>query len=344
MSVYQRKSDMLWIVAWYESKKKKTRAFKDEQTARAFEHERLSRLGGGPDRITVGELTALFFRSRQGFHPVTRDTIVWLLSGREDKEGKHLEAPGEFLRDKYAEALTRHDLERMREGFRSRSSGNNTINKYQAYINAILSWGVEQQLLNRNPWRDFKRLSVQRKPPMTTTLEDVRKVYLAAPSWLQWAIKTMYALTIRPGQIELFGLRWSAFDWTRGAVIVQQGKSGSIKTVFPPAQYLAEARERFSADSQSGVNFVCSRDGRRIFSCRTAWALAIQRAGLQHFPMYHIRHVAVSIPLSRGADLASVAAQAGHSAISTTSNFYAHVIADGQQRAAALMPGIDDDE
>jgi len=56
--------------------------------------------------------------------------------------------------------------------------------------------------------------------------------------------------------------------------------------------------------------------------------------------MYHIRHIAVSEALARGADLAAVSAQAGHSSVATTSSFYAHVIAGAQQRAAALMPEI----
>ena len=82
---------------------------------------------------------------------------------------------------------------------------------------------------------------------------------------------------------------------------------------------------------------MCSHEERAY---RMAWDKAVSDAGLPHFPMYHIRHVAVSEALAHGADLASVAAQAGHSAISTTSNFYAHVTAGGQQKAAALMPSI----
>lgn len=339
MSVYQRKSDHLWISAWHDSGKKKTRAFKDERTARAFESERLSRLNKNAARLTLGEVVAAFFRTRPEFHHVTKDTIIWLLSGREDVGGKHTESPGEFLREKYADALTRQDLERMREGFRCRSVTNNTINKYQAYIHAILSWAAEQELIPRNPWRDFKRLPIQKKF-VSTSLEDIKKVYIMAPPWLQWAIKTMYALTIRPGQVELFGLQWTAFDWRRGAVQIQQGKTKKMKAVFPPQVYLAEARNRYDADTGSGITYVCHREGKRVGSYREAWRFAISRANVHHFPMYHIRHVAVSEALARGADLAAVAAQAGHSSIATTSNFYAHVIAGAQQRAAALMPEI----
>ncbi|GHV51185.1 hypothetical protein FACS1894168_3230 [Deltaproteobacteria bacterium] len=56
--------------------------------------------------------------------------------------------------------------------------------------------------------------------------------------------------------------------------------------------------------------------------------------------MYHIRHVAASEMLARGADLASVSAQLGHSNVSTTGTFYAHVTAGGQKRAAKLLPAL----
>jgi integrase len=340
MSVYQRKNDMLWIAAWYESGKKKTRAFKDEHTARAFEAERLSLLNKDSARLTLGEVAAVFFRSRPEFHSVTKDTIIWVLSGRDRAGGRHSEAPGEFMRDKYADALSRHDLERLREGFRVRGASNCTINKYQAYIHSILSWGVEQEMIQRNPWRDFKRLPVK-KSVISTSLVDVQKVFNNASAWLQWAIKTMYALTIRPGHVELFGLQWTAFDWSSGAVQVQQGKSKRIKSVFPPESYLAEARQRYETDAVAGVLYVCHRGGKRVNSYREAWSAAIAKAEVSYFPMYHIRHVSISEALARGADLAAVAAQAGHSSISTTTNFYGHVIAGAQRRAAALMPSLD---
>lgn len=340
MSVYQRKSDNLWIAAWYEAKKKKTRAFKDEQTARAFEAERLERAHKSTGQLTLGELAALFFRARPDFHPVTKDTIIWLLVGRESTNGTHTTGPAEFLYNKFATALNRHDLERLREVFRARGVANITINKYQAYIGAILSWGVEHELISRNPWRDFRLLPTRRKP-VTTALDDVRRAYLAAPPWLQWAIKTMYALTIRPGAVELFGLEWSSFDWRHGSVTVKQGKSGAIKIVYPPPAYIDEAYPRYEADREAGISYVCHRAGRHVQSYRTAWKLTLQRAGLPHFRMYDIRHVAVSEALYLTGDLAGVSAQAGHSSTSTTSQFYAHAIAGAQRRVAALMPALD---
>lgn len=105
---------------------------------------------------------------------------------------------GAFLRDKYTEELTRRDLEMMRESMRATGAGNNTINKMQAYIRAILAWGVDQQLIKLNPWRDYKRLPVQRKL-ITATIADFRIILTHCPDWFKWALATAYALAMRVG-------------------------------------------------------------------------------------------------------------------------------------------------
>lgn len=341
MSVHQRKSDGLWIDSWYVDGKKKTKAFKLEHLALEHAGKRLEKQPGEA-RLTLGELVIEFFKSHPDYHQKTKRGIITLLAGRE-KDGRHIDGPGEFLRDKYADALNRQDLEALRRVFWQKKTSNRTINKYQAYIRAILAWGVDIELITRNPWRDFKLLPITRKQ-ITTTIADIRKIYECAPGWLKWAMMTMYALAMRPGHVELFGLMWNAFDWQRGVVHVRQGKSGSVKTVFPPRAYMEIAYTRFLEDTRAGIPYVCHRAAKRVFDYRTAWDKAVKDAGIEHIPMYNIRHVAISQMLANGADLASVAAQAGHSTPATTSSFYAHVISGGQQRAAALLPGLNDEK
>lgn len=341
MSVYQRKQDGLWLVGWRENGKKKTKAFKSEQLAIAFEQSRLEKLREQDDnRITVGELVASFFQSHPHFHPTTKEKIIVLIAGRETK-GKHKDGAAEFLFDKYADALTRQDLEFMRKTLWEHGLSNETINKYQAYIRSILAWGVDQDLIARNPWRDYKRLPVKRKH-VIVNLSDIQKIYQASPDWLQWAIKTMYALTLRAGHVELFSLLWTAFDWQRGAVVIVQAKSGRLKTVFPPRSYMEEAYLRYQEDMRSGIPLVCHKKGGRVLNYRSHWDRSVKDANVPHIPMTNIRHASITAMLSHGADLAAVAAQAGHSTVTTTSTFYAHVTPGGQQRAASLLPEIDD--
>lgn len=138
MSVHKAAKRDLWFAKWREEGKEKRRYFKTEQEAHAFELERLQS-ANEDDRLTVGELVMRYFRSHPDRHPRVKRNIVYILTGHEDKSGKHIEGPGEFLRDKYAESLSRMDLERLREAYRARGASNASMNRYQAYLRAILS-------------------------------------------------------------------------------------------------------------------------------------------------------------------------------------------------------------
>lgn len=355
MSIYQRSSDKLWVCSWYENGKKKTKTSKDKAILEQFEAKRLGSAMETEDRLTLGELTIQFFRSHPDYHSKTRETVIRLLSGR-DENGKHITGEAEFIRDKYADSLTRRDLETIRQNFWGnpkklkdgalKRTSNKSINHYQAYISAILKWGAEQDLISRHPWKDYRRLP-ETKKETSASLDRVRLVYDHSPPWLQWAIKTAYALVLRPGQSELFALMWDAFDWRNNCVHIRQGKGGRLKTVYPPPYYMHEAYERFQADSANGIPLVCHRDGKRVLTYAKAWAKAIQDAGLEHFRMYVVRHTAISEALSRTGDPAAVAKQAGHAYVSTTVDNYAHALSGAQQRVAAIMPALNpgkDDE
>lgn len=342
MSVHKAAKRNLYFVKWREQGKEKRRYFSTEQEAQAFDAERLQSCTDTEGCLTLGELVILYFRSHPDFHKETKRKIVYFLAGHEQGD-RHVLGVGEFLRDKYAESLTRQDLERMRDGFRARGTGNNTINKFQAYIRAVLAWGVDQDLISINPWRDYKRLK-HVKPLIQARIEDLQRLYPCLPDYLQWAVKTAFFLALRPGHVELFSLTWDAFNWRRAIVVIQQGKSRRLKTVVPPPAYMQEARKRFEKDIAAGNSLVCHRgNGQKVLSFRTAWLNACRRAGVQMRP-YDIRHIAATEMLARGADLAAVAAQLGHSNVATTGGTYAHVTPDGQARAAALMPGLDGNE
>ena len=134
-------------------------------------------------------------------------------------------------------------------------------------------------------------------------------------------------------------MKWENFDWRRGLIHVRQGKSGAIKTVVPPQNYLDEARARWQLDSAKGVEFVCTRNGRQVCAYLKDWWKACDAAGVRMRP-YDIRHLAASEMLAGGADLASVAAQLGHASVTTTGRTYAHVLGDGQAKVASLLPSL----
>ena len=333
MSIAQNKKGY-WCVKYKTPEGKwKQSQFKEREKAERFEEEMLARLPKQNHPITLGELALAYYQSQE-IHPKTQKNVTNFLCGYVDG------APGagEFLRIKSAEELTRADLETMRNNLRERGCSNATINRYQTYIRAILAWGADQQLIPWNPWRDFKRLPVK-TPPVHVSIETLRSIYACSPPWLQWAIKTAFALCLRPGIVELFRLEWSAFDWRRCLVRVCQGKSGLVKTVTAPDAYMQEAWERYQLDAKAGITLVCHRDGHQVTDYSNAWRYACKKAGVKMRP-YDIRHLAASEMLAGGADLAAVAAQLGHASVATTGRTYAHVLGDSQKKAAGMLPEL----
>lgn len=341
MSVFFYKPRSCWACQWSLSGKRKRKYFKTENEATAYDSERKQK-DVDEARPTMGELIVVFFKHHEDYNHETKKKIVYLFAGYE-KDGKHISGAGEFLRDKYADSLTRIDLENLRENIKGKGrAGNSTCNKFQAYIRAILAWGADQSLISFNPWRDFKRLPTKQRL-FTATLADFQRILVNCPEWLKWAFATAYACSLRFGQVELFSLQWSAFQWRGGYVQLFQGKSGRLKRVFPPKEYMIEAQKRYEEDVRNGIVYVCHRNGLRVVTYKEAWKTALKLSGLQgvNIRPYDIRHVAASEMLAAGADLAAVSSQLGHSSVVTTGTFYAHVTAGAQQRASAKLPSLD---
>lgn len=270
----------------------------------------------------------------------TVDTYQFLVCGHDRKNGRHREGPAEFLASRFVDTLTRRDLEAVRERCREDGLSPASINIYVGKLKAAVNWCVEQDLIHENPWGKYRQLPGVRHKPRTGTLEDFQKLFPVLPPWLQWAAKTSLALCLRPGISELFRLEWSAFDWKARAVTVYMPKVGSTKVVFPPESYLKEAWPRYRADIEAGQQLVCrSRRGGKVNKglYGFAWHWACKKAGVS-MPMYALRHIAASEMLSKGVDIAAIAAQLGHKDITTTGSFYTHALASSQRRAALALP------
>lgn len=289
-------------------------------------------------RMTVLEAVLAYLKNTEHVGSSV-ENYEFIICCHDRKNGQHRDGPAEFLANRFVDTLTRRDLEMVRE--RCRNSGNSmvTINDYVGKIKAAINWCVEQDLIHENPWGKYRQLLGVKHKPRSGTLEDFQKIFPVLPPWLQWAAKTAIALCLRPGVSELFRLEWSAFDWKDKSVSVYMPKVNSTKRVFPPEAYLEEAWIRYHADMSAGQQLVCRNKKGGSVSKGTylsAWSRACREVGV-FMPMYALRHIAASEMLSRGVDIAAIAAQLGHKDITTTGIFYTHALASSQRRAAAAL-------
>ena len=271
------------------------------------------------------------------------DSYLRMVNGHEHKQTKiHTPGPAEHLANRYAETLTRQDLESVRSRLKADGIKITTINLYVGMLKTVLSWCACEDLIGENPWQKYRSMKGGRTTPRDGTLEEFRQVYPFLPSWMQWAAITALALCLRPGIKELFSLEWNAFNWKNGMVCVYMPKAKEDKKILAPAWYLDLAQPRYKAAQAKGQTLVCpGPNGSMVSRGRylNSWKKACASANVR-IPMYALRHIAASQMHAAGIDVASIAAMLGHKDIKTTFDSYIHALESSKSRAAAALPDL----
>ncbi len=313
------------------------RTFRTQKEAK--EYERAARHGAPKDeRLTVLETVKLYVESKP-LCDIGKNQYIWLVTGagKGQKRAKQKVGYAECIAHRYVDTLTRKDLELVRDCARRGGASNSAINLWTRKLNAAFNYAVQEDLLEANPWARYRQLPAKHAQ-RNASIEDFRRIYAVLPEWMQWACRTAMSLCLRPGMVELFGLRWSAFDFQHGSVSVLMGKVGRMKTVFPPEDYMAEAAARFEAAGSDRNALVCpDAHGKSATQYRYALAAARRKAGVKEFPLYALRHIVASEQLAAGADVAAVAANLGHSSPQITLSYYAHTSPKAQKEASAKI-------
>lgn len=328
MSVCQRKTGG-WLVKFKDPStgKWKQRQFKTRELAERFDAE--AAYDAQKDQpLTLREAVLAYLQN----HDLCERRVQfysYLVNG-----GKRKEGAAEHLADRTVESLTRADMESVRGRLSDVSLS--TANIELSMLKSVLNWCASEDLIAANPWAKY------RNPPIkgpakhhSGTKEELLAVYAKLPEWGRWAVRTVFALCLRPGK-ELCNLKWDAFVWAEHAARVFMPKVNSVKTVFVPDWYYSEAVQRYAVRKS---DFVCTGLHGRMLSYESfkeAWRNAREKVGVS-IPPYAIRHIVASEMLSNGADLVSVSAQLGHSKPDTTASYYLHALSGAQRRAAGVL-------
>ena len=325
VSVYQRK-DGRFVCKFKEGNVWRQKSFRTREEAEALLKEK-SYDERSNNRLTVSE-SILLFLSRTKHARSTEDYYALVLSRMEDS-----------MATRYVDSLTRRDLEHFRGTLRQewRLSAY-SINRHVQKLLAAWRWCASEDFLETVPWEKYRHLPEEPHGHWCGNFDDFRKVYALCVPALQWAIRTCLALCLRPGK-ELINLEWRDVDLVHGRASVWMPKTRRQKVVFCPRWWLDEARQK--AQGRTPEEPVCpSPHGKPYSTIKYFWYTACEKAGVGQFPMYTVRHMAASLMLEAGADIAAVAAQLGHKNVTTTGAFYTHAVAGAQERAAQDLPAL----
>lgn len=212
-----------------------------------------------------------------------------------------------------------------------------TVNRYCDYVDAILNFGVGEELIRKNP---MSKRNKSREEPWQSklTVEDLKKIMAHAQPHVKWAMEVCFYLGTRSGESELLSLKWTDVSFERSTVTIYATKTKTSREVPIQDDFRAKLlRERECSKSE----YVVSYRGRKVRSLRKSFRTACQLAGIDYpVRMYDIRHLFATTLLNNNADLAAVSKLMGHATTKMTADTYYHCMQGEKERAITLLPSL----
>lgn len=330
-----------------------------EAALRKAEYERDSGIDIHPKKVTVGELVQRYIDDRRA-------------NGR---GAKTLERYDDLLRLQIKPHMGATAVAKLRPAHISallaslRKNGGKggsqlapkSIKHVYGLLRAALRWGVQMQLLVRNPADAVTPPHVPKSRARALTQDEVSRLIQVANS-TPWAHFFTLALTTGARRGELAALKWSDVDLddatvtihsslsqTRNGVTVKSTKTEHVRIVplsrlgirSLRAQRAAQAQEKLRAGAaydDSGFVFANPLGGHLIpVSISNAFNRIARDAKISTTRLHDLRHTTATWLITEGVDIRTVGAVLGHTAASTTLNTYSHAVANAQAAAVAKI-------
>ena len=330
-----------------------------ERKLRALLHQLDRGLRPAPERLTVGQFL-------QDWFAVHRDRLRPTTVRRYRQVLDHLLLPT-LGREKLAQ-LTPSTVERALARLRREGKSTYAVRQARAVLRRALQDAVRDGLLAQNPAALARPVPVDPPRPNVWSADEARRFLEAAQGHWLWPL---FALALATGMRlgELLGLPWEQVDLDSGALTVLhqlQRVDGSWRLVPPksrqsrrslpltPLARTALLRQRAQQEAWRAAPDWRGNPWGLVFTTRLgtpldarnvnrAFAQLVEQAGVPRVRFHDLRHTAASLALEAGADLKTVSALLGHSQISVTADYYAHVsrrlAEDAATRLERLLSG-----
>lgn len=213
-----------------------------------------------------------------------------------------------------------------------------TRGRYLSYLKTIFKFGVEHDLIEKNPLRMWHKPK-ERPRDTRLTVEDLLKIKTVAPPHLAWAIEVAWNLGVRTGQSELLALTWGDINWTEKTINVYATKTKTRRIVPLSDGFLKRLHEK---KSSAQCDHIVEYSGRPVKQISRAMKTASRRAGITYpVVLYDVRHLFATTLLNEGGDLSAVSKLMGHSSIQMTANNYYHLLGNEKRRTIAKLPQLE---
>lgn len=271
------------------------------------------------------------------------------------------------LEDINSAHLTRFYLKLGEQGQNQRTGGGlsaKTILEHHRLISTILGQAKKENLIRYNPAEGATPPSVRRKEVIPFEIEEVQQIMDALrqePLKWQCIVRLLIDTGARRG--EIMALKWSNIDFKNNRIEIKgnllysvdcgiyedcpkNGKTRSVTIDKEVMDLLARHRKeqtlmRFKmGEHWVNTNYCFTReDGNPMHPDSPTDYLSkfSKKYGLPHIHPHKFRHTQASVLINAGVDIVTVSKRLGHDQVTTTTGFYAHLLAKADEAASTAI-------
>lgn len=245
---------------------------------------------------------------------------------------------------------------------------NKTILRHHRFISIVLAQAVREGLVPFNAASRAEPPKAEKKEANHLQKDDIAAILKALETEpIKWQMLVHMLMITGARRGEIIGLKWKNVDFDnnriyicntvyytpdRGVYESSPKTESSKRYIALPAQTMQELKkyrvwqyeERLKLGAYyQNQDYVFSQDNGKVMhpdSLATWLARFSKRHGLPHINPHAFRHTMASMLFFNGMDAVSISKRLGHAQVSTTSDIYAHVIAEADKKNADILGEI----
>ncbi len=278
---------------------------------------------------------------------------------------------GESIKAEKAQAIAKAMGKKVDEVFRIKKNmdplAEKTILEHHRLISTVLAQAEKEMLVPYNAAAKATPPKSQKKLPNYFQPETVSAILDALDREpLKWQLITHLLIVTGCRRGEIMGLKWEKVDFENNRVKIDSElittrskgvfesttKTSDIRYLALPQETMRllklHKREQLrlqllNGDRWQHTGYVFTRDNgdRMNPDSITGWLNDFSaRHGLPHINPHAFRHTVASVLLGNGTDIVTVSKQLGHASVTTTENFYSHIIEENKAKAADCIADV----
>ena len=325
--VYKRKNVKGWWCGWYESGKRKAKAFPTKGLAEHYRHIKYTQLNSdvftSVDDFEWDQIVEEYRQSKQVEGLVDASIYEVLLTLRHFKRIVGVNSSREITQPNLDAFVLK----------RSQEVGKNTLNKDIRNMHAFLAWVTKNRFVATG--LEVKKVKVAQKPVTALTPQQVRDLLVAASRYPTLRLRVLLAVTtgLRRGDIEAIRIGDIHFD--RNTVATRNRKAGKAMPERPIPEAIMTELSNYVVTIQDGQE--------RLFPDRFSpkkWERVRKTISLPELKFHDLRKTFASLLAQRGVSTAVTQRLLEHSSPQLTNDVYTNVDPVLRQ-AISLLPVAD---